>query len=118
MKPSKEPKKVVWEDDYDGSKYPLCPSCNELAYYLDKCCFCGQVFDQDDEALKEFNHTTQIERDGYTVVQAHNNHVHIYGPDGEMISHASCTTKMTERELEKHLDFMLNELPKAVKHLG
>lgn len=103
---SKEPQKVEWIDDYDGSKYPACPSCGEPAYYHDKCCFCGQAFEQDDEALREFNHSIQIEKDGYTVIQTSNNHVHIYAPDGTLLSHATCTKRMTEKELEKHLEFM------------
>lgn len=109
MKPSKEPKKVVWLDDYDGGKYPACPECKEPAYYDDKCCFCGQVFEQD-EAAEEFYrfHTTQIEKDGYTVVQAPNCHVQVYDPDGRLVSHASCTSKMTEAELEEHLELILS----------
>lgn len=106
MKPSKEPQKIVWIDDYDGGKYPACPTCKEPAYYSDECCFCGQAFVQNDESLKEFNHVVQIERDGYTVVQASNNHIHIYAADGHLVSHSACTKKMTERELEKHLEFM------------
>ena len=111
---SKKPKKVVWIDDYDGSKFPACPKCYEPAYYEDECCFCGQVFEQD-EAVKEFNRTTQVEKDGYIVVQAPNNHIHVYDPDGKMISHASCTEKMTEKGLLKHLDFVLNGFWRAVK---
>ena len=118
MKPSKEPKKVVWMDDFDGGKYPACPSCNELAYYSDKCCFCGQVFDQEDDALQEFHHSMQIEKDGYTIIQTHNNHVHIYGPDGEFVSHGTCSSKMTEKELLLHLEFVLNAFPKKVKRNG
>ena len=111
---SKEPKKVVWLDDYDGSKYPACPSCYELAYYGDECCFCGQPFEQD-EAVEEFYKTTQIEKDGYTVVQGYSNHVHIYGPDGRFVSHASCTSKMTEEELEKHLELILSLMRRGKK---
>ena len=102
----KTPKKVVLIPDYDGSDYPSCPTCGEIAYYLDKCCFCGQVFDQEDERLKEFNQTVQIERDGYTIVQASNCHIHVYNADGKMIYHASCTKKMTEDELIHHLEFV------------
>lgn len=101
---SKEPKKVVWMEDYDGGKYPACPCCGEPAYYPDQCCFCGQPFEQDDEILKEFNHSVQIERDGYTVVQASNNHVHIYASDGTLLSHATCTQRMTEKQLYDYLE--------------
>lgn len=101
---SKEPKKLVWKDDYDGSKYPACPCCKEPAYFHDECCFCGQVFEQDEEAWREFNHAIQIEKDGYTVIQASNNHIHIYASDGTLLCHASCTKKMTEKELEKYLE--------------
>lgn len=109
-----KPKKVAWEKDYDGSKYPICPTCGELAYYFDKCCFCGQVFDQNDKKIAEFNRTVQIERDGYTIVQAHNCHIHVYDADGRFVSHASCTKKMTEDELIKHLEFIIS-LRKGVK---
>jgi hypothetical protein len=101
---SKEPKKVIWKEDYDWSKYPVCPCCEEPAYYPDQCCFCGQPFEQDDEILKEFNHSIQIERDGYTVVQASNNHVHIYASDGTLLAHATCIKRMTEKELEHYLE--------------
>lgn len=104
MNQNKEPKKVVWMEDYDGGKYPACPCCNEPAYYHDQCCFCGQVFEQDDEALREFEHSTQIEKDGYTIIQTHNKHVHIYASDGTLLSHTTCTRRMTEKELEKHLE--------------
>lgn len=103
---SKEPKKVIWIDDYGRGKYPACPCCKEPAYYPDECCFCGQPFEQDDEALREFEHSIQIERDGYTVIQTSNHHVHIYAPDGTLLSHTSCTRRMTEKELEKHLKVM------------
>lgn len=43
------PRKVIFEinnvnknDEYSGC--PVCPTCRELAYDKDKCCFCGQVF--------------------------------------------------------------------------
>lgn len=117
MTPSKEPQKIVWMDDYDGGKYPACPCCNELAYFPDECCFCGQKFVQDDESLREFNHSVQIEKDGYTVVQTSNNHIHIYAADGTLLSHSACTKKMTEKELEKHLEFMKKVFVKGMKEV-
>jgi hypothetical protein len=117
MNPSKEPKKIVWIDDYDGGKYPACPNCKEPAYYTDECCFCGQKFVQDDEAL-QINHSVQIERDGYTVVQASNNHIHIYDKNGMLISHMHCSRKMTEKELEGQLEFIKKAMGKGVKTYG
>lgn len=45
-------KPILWEDDYDGSTYPACPNCHELAYDIDTvrekgmgtCPFCGQRY--------------------------------------------------------------------------
>lgn len=102
----KTPKKIAWIPDYEGGYYPNCPTCGEIAYYLDKCCFCGQAFEQEDEKIAEFDHSVQIERDGYTIIQASNYHVHVYDADGRMISHASCTRKFTEDELIQHLEFV------------
>lgn len=102
------PKKVTWEEDYDGGEYPMCPNCGELAYFYDKCCFCGQVFDQDDEKLKAFCNPVEVEKDGYIICQASNHHIHIYNSYGQMVYHASCTKAMTAEELEKHLDFFIS----------
>lgn len=116
MKPSKEPQKIVWIDDYDGGKYPACPNCKEPAYFFDKCCFCGQVFVQNDEDLRQIDHYVQIERDGYIVTQAANNHIHIYSADGTLLCHTACTKKMTEKELEGHLEFMKKVLKEGAKY--
>lgn len=101
-----KPKKLVWQDDYDGSQYPVCPECNEPAYFLDECCFCGQAFEQDDPKIAEFDHSVQIERDGYTIIQASNYHVHVYDSEGLLVSHIQCLSKLTEQELEEQLEFV------------
>jgi hypothetical protein len=106
MNPNSQPQKVIWIDDPGGGKFPACPTCKEPAYFADKCCFCGQAFEQDDEKLREFDHSVQIERDGYTIIQASNYHVHIYDPDGRTISHIACTRKLTEKDLEEQLEFV------------
>lgn len=30
----------------DGTTFPICPSCGEIAYEYDRCLFCGQRFDK------------------------------------------------------------------------
>jgi hypothetical protein len=118
MKPSKEPEKILWLYDYDGGKYPVCPCCNEPAYFFDKCCFCGQVFVQNDEDLKKLKLSVQIERDGYIVEQTQNNHIHIYAADGTLLSHSVCTKKMTEKELERHLEFVRMSMRRGERQDG
>lgn len=103
-----KPKKVAWETGYDGVRQdPICPNCHEYAYERDKCVFCGQLFDQDDEKMAEYCNPTLIEKDGYTIVQTFNNHIHVYNADGRMVSHASCTRKFSDDELLQHLELTL-----------
>lgn len=37
-----EPKELLWRLTYDDSFEPVCPSCGEMPYSLDRCIFCGQ----------------------------------------------------------------------------
>ena len=46
----------------------------------------------------------KIEKDGYIISQANNNHV-VICKDGEMLFHAECTKKATKEQLLKVLDF-------------
>ena len=39
-----KPKDVVWVPGYGGKNYPCCPRCMDIAYYADRCIFCGQRF--------------------------------------------------------------------------
>ena len=99
-------KEVQWRWDY-GVYVPFCPYCDEPAYDKDKCCFCGKHYKWLDSDIKD----TVVEKGEYTIVQRSNNHVHIY-KDGRMIYHASCTKKMTAKELLDHvvlLEVILNE---------
>ena len=50
--------KCKWQRGFDfcteklTGEMPFCPSCNEPLYEIDRCVFCGQEIDQDDEKLK------------------------------------------------------------------
>lgn len=90
-------KTVKWEWDYEVY-VPLCPYCNELAYEKDKCVFCGKKYKWVEGEIKP----TEIEHQGYTIVQCTNNHIHVYAPDGHMVFHAPCTVKKTEDELKEY----------------
>ncbi len=46
----------------------------------------------------------KINRDGYEIIQADNNHIWIC-KDGEMLMHISCTKELTKKELAEQLDF-------------
>lgn len=52
--------KCKWERDYNymtgglTGAYPICPNCNEPLYETDKCVFCGQEIDQEDERLQDW----------------------------------------------------------------
>ena len=41
--------------------YPCCPNCNEPLYEVDKCVFCGQEIDQEDEKLQQWLEPPEIE---------------------------------------------------------
>lgn len=88
-------KKVKWRWDY-GVYVPLCPYCGELAYEKDHCVFCNKEY----EWVEGEHKGTIVNVGEYTVVQATNNHIHIYKGE-RMVRHASCTKKMTEEELKE-----------------
>lgn len=98
--------KVAWEQGLDGEEYPICPKCFELAYFFDKCVFCGQIFDTEDEKLQAFNNPVMVEKDGYTATQSSNKHVHVTDSKGRLVYHASSTRKMSREELCKTIDFV------------
>ena len=37
------PRPINWREEY-GTVYPFCPACDEFAYDLNRCVFCGQPF--------------------------------------------------------------------------
>ncbi len=45
------PRPIQWERDYGGIA-PLCPTCGEMPYSLERCIFCGQKFIKDDRAME------------------------------------------------------------------
>lgn len=93
-------KKVAWRWDF-GVYDPFCPYCDEIAYKEDHCIFCGKNYVWVEGEIKP----TVVEHNGYTIVQATNNHIQIY-KDDQIILHASCTKKMTEEELKQQVDLI------------
>lgn len=91
-------KKIVWRWDC-GVYVPFCPHCGEPAYEHDKCVFCHEPYEWVDGEVRP----TEVSRGEYTVVQATNNHVHIY-QNGQMVLHAACDRKMTEEDLLHEID--------------
>lgn len=59
--------KCKWIRDYNyqtgglTGAMPFCPNCEEPLYETDKCVFCGQEIDQDDERLQEWLKPPEIE---------------------------------------------------------
>ncbi len=59
--------KCKWQRGFDfcteklTGEMPFCPSCNEPLYEIDRCVFCGQEIDQDDEKLKEWLEPPEVE---------------------------------------------------------
>ena len=54
----------------------------------------------------------KIKYKSYVVSQDSNNPLSIY-KNGQMVSHAQMTKKLTDDELKKQVDFYLNVLPNA-----
>ena len=96
-------KKVNWQWDY-GVYMAFCPYCNEPVYEKDKCVFCGKPYKWVEGKFKP----TEIEHQGYTIVQSTDNHILVYNKDGHMVYHASCTKKLTEDELKEHGQFAID----------
>ena len=94
-----ELKPIKWKWDY-GVYVPFCPYCGEPAYEKDKCFSCGKSYKWVEGEYKP----TEVQVGEYLVVQATNNHVHIY-KDGNMVFHSQCDKKFTEDELREHVDF-------------
>lgn len=46
----------------------------------------------------------KIEKNGYIISQANNNHIMIC-KDGQCVMHITCTQELSKEELEKRLDF-------------
>jgi hypothetical protein len=94
-------KNIVWEKGYGEELYPFCPYCGEFAYEQDGCCFCGKPY----KWVKEPVRLTIVKVGGHKVIQTSNNHILIYNAEGRIVYHASCTKKMTKRELKKQFNF-------------
>ena len=88
-------RKVKWRWDM-GVYVPFCPYCDELAHEKNRCVFCNKPYEWVEGKHKE----TIVTVGEYTVVQATNNHIHIYKGE-RMVLHASCTKKKTEDELKE-----------------
>ena len=91
-------KKVKWRWDY-GCYVPLCPYCNDYAYEKDHCVFCKKEYKWVDKSK-----TRTVTVGEYTIVQASNNHIHVYKGE-RMVLHISCTKKKSKRELKKFAAF-------------
>ena len=89
-------KKVKWRWDY-GVYIPVCPYCDEPAYYEDKCCFCGLPYKWVDKSKN-----TTVSQGEYTVVQVSNNSVYLYKGDA-CVMHCQCTKKQTKSELLEYI---------------
>lgn len=94
-----ELKPIKWKWDY-GVYVPFCPYCGEPAYEKNKCFSCGKPYKWVEGEYKP----TEVQVGEYLVVQATNNHVHIY-KDGNLVFHSQCSRKLTEEELRKQVDF-------------
>ena len=94
-------KKVKWRWDM-GVYVPFCPYCDELAYETDHCVFCNKRYKWVDGKYKSL----VVEHEGYTAVQATNNHITVCDADGHMVMHSSCNVKKTEDELREHIMFV------------
>lgn len=90
-------KKVKWRWDYE-CYVPLCPYCNEYAYEKDHCVFCKKEY----KWVGKSKERIVVEGD-YTIVQASNNHIHVYKGE-RMVLHVSCTKKKSKRKLKKFAD--------------
>ncbi len=91
---------IKWRWDYNVYMC-FCPYCDEPAYEKDKCVFCGKPY----KWVEPKHNETVVQVGEYKVVQATNNHISIYGKDGEWLYHAQCRKKLTEEELAKQVDF-------------
>lgn len=109
MKGGAAKSKVNWRWDM-GVYVPFCPYCDELAYEKDHCVFCNREY----EWVEGEHKSTIVEVGEYIVVQATNNHIHIY-KDGRIIGHVSCTKKMTEDELIKALQYDRDQYNKGYR---
>lgn len=92
-------KEVVWKWDY-GVYVPFCPHCGEPAYEQESCVVCGKPYQWVEGEIRP----TKVSCGEYTVVQATNNHIHIYKNEKKVL-HSQCNKKMTEDELLKQIDF-------------
>lgn len=93
-------KKVNWRWDW-GCYVPLCPYCDELVHDTEKCVFCGKKYEWVEGKIKP----TKVDHEGYTIIQSAGNHLMVY-KDGQIVLYASCTQKMTEKELRDQIDFI------------
>lgn len=82
-------------EDYFGD--PKCPHCGEMPYSYERCQFCGQRFLPFPKTENEEN---AIEVGKYTVVQASNNHVHVY-KGSKLVLHAVVSRRLNTLELAR-----------------
>lgn len=92
-------KKVKWENDVDGGKYPFCPYCYEFAYEKDHCVFCGKKY-----RWVGGWRDRQVTVGEYTVVQTSNNNINV-AKGGRLVYHAQCTKRLSRRALKKYVAF-------------
>lgn len=59
-----EPKELLWEQSYWNGVEPVCPSCGEMPYDLERCVFCGQkLINTKKSRPPEYKGATLIEPD-------------------------------------------------------
>lgn len=99
MTRSELPKKTYYDPAAEGD-YPTCPHCGEICYDEKVCAFCEKEYEI---VTPERGREITIHREGYTICQAYNHHVHVYDPSGKLVLHATCQKQLTVAELEAYL---------------
>ena len=91
-------KKVKWRWDW-GCYVPLCPYCNEVAYYKDYCHFCNKPYKWVDKSKDRI-----VTVGEYTVIQTSNKHITVRKGD-RTVMHLPCTKKLSKRKLKGYAAF-------------
>ena len=89
-----KPKKIDWRLDW-GCYVPFCPYCDELSYDRKKCLHCGKEYEWVEPKYKP----KKVYREGYTIIQTTNMHIHIYDKADIMVFHGSCKKPQSKKEL-------------------
>lgn len=98
---SKEPiKDIIWVEEY-GMIVPMCPSCREPAYEENECVFCHQKYRYTPKP-KGYEDTI-ITIGDYTITQVYGSWGVYIEHKGRLLVHASCSGKMSEKELTEWL---------------